>query len=92
MPLVYHDPGWLGRGCLPGRLRNFSQMGPYVDEVEVSQDGVSQIKLELLKRWNPEWGFSLHEVEVLEPGAKRPPIPMALQPMSDSGDGQSTSS
>lgn len=38
---------------------------PRVDSITLAGDLVLALKLDLIKRVNPEWGFSLHEVEAL---------------------------
>jgi hypothetical protein len=40
--------------------------GPRIDEIDAGSTPARFIKLELLKRVNPQWGFSLYEIEVLD--------------------------
>jgi hypothetical protein len=47
--------------CLNTRASN----EPRVDEVRVKDRAVRGIKLDLLARASPDWGFSLYEVEVV---------------------------
>ena len=45
--------------------RTNSSAGPRIDDIDLPAAEIDQLRIELKKRANPAWGFSLYEVQVV---------------------------